>query len=62
MVTDFRELQTPPVLFPGSSAPESAYRIAYDLLARRFPVEALEVVEPALAEDPRNTGLRTLRA
>ena len=42
--------------------PESAYRTAYELLARNAPAEALEVVEPALAEDPRNTGLRSLRA
>ena len=44
------------------SGPESAYRTAYDLLAQRSPVEALEVVEPALEQDPRNTGLRSLRA
>ncbi len=55
-------LSAPPVVFPGQAAPESAYRVAYDLLARRAPVEALAVLEPALAEDPRNTGLRTLRA
>jgi len=74
-VTDFRqqmpedqpdatveELQAPPVIFPGASGPESAYRTAYDLLARRFPREALEVLEPALEEDPTNTGLRSLRA
>jgi len=42
--------------------PESAYRTAYDLLVQRAPVEALEVVEPALEQDPRNTGLRSLRA
>lgn len=42
--------------------PESAYRVAYDLLVRRAPVEALEVLEPALRADPENTGLRTLRA
>lgn len=55
-------LQAPPVIFPGASGPESAYRTAHDLLARRFPKEALEVIEPALEEDPGNTGLRSLRA
>ncbi len=59
--TDF-ELAAPPVVFPGDAAPESAYRVAHDLLARRAPVEALALLEPALAEDPRNTGLRSLRA
>jgi predicted Zn-dependent protease len=56
------ELQAPPVVFPGQSGPESAYRTAFDLLARRAPREALELIEPALAEEPDNTGLRTLRA
>ena len=56
------ELTAPPVVFPGSVAPQSAYRVAHDLLARRAPVEALAVLEPALAEEPRNSGLRTLRA
>ncbi len=56
------ELVAPPVIFPNDSAPQSAYRVAYDLLARRAPVEALEVIEPALAEEPSNTGLRSLRA
>ena len=56
------ELQAPPVVFPGQTAPESAYRTAFDLLARRAPREALDVIEPALAEEPANTGLRTLRA
>jgi Flp pilus assembly protein TadD len=56
------ELKAPPVVFPGQTAPESAYRVAHDLLVRRAAVEALEVLEPALAEDPRNTGLRALRA
>lgn len=56
------DLQAPPVVFPGRSGPESAYRTAFDLLARRAPREALDVLEPALAEEPGNTGLRTLRA
>jgi tetratricopeptide (TPR) repeat protein len=56
------ELQAPPVVFPGQAGPESAFRTAYDLLARRAPQEALDLIEPALAEEPDNTGLRTLRA
>lgn len=56
------ELTAPPIVFPGQAGPESAYRVAHDLLTRRAAVEALEVLEPALTEDPRNSGLRALRA
>ena len=56
------DLQAPPLIFPGQSGPEAAYRTAFDLLARRAPVEALEIIEPALADEPDNTGLRTLLA
>ena len=62
MSDDFEELKAPPLIFPGQSGPESAYRTAFDLLARRAPKEALEVLEPALEQEPDNTGLRTLRA
>lgn len=55
------DLTAPALMFPGQG-PETAYRTAHDLLARRFPREALEVLEPALADDPGNTGLRQLRA
>jgi thioredoxin-like negative regulator of GroEL len=55
------QLTAPAIVFPGQG-PESAYRTAYDLLARRAPEEALSIVEPALAEEPGNTGLRCLRA
>jgi Flp pilus assembly protein TadD len=58
----FDELQAPPVVFPGQRGHEAAYSTAHDLLSRRAPVEALEVIEPALAEEPTNTGLRSLRA
>jgi tetratricopeptide (TPR) repeat protein len=61
-VNENHEVKAPPVIFPGQAAPESAYRTAFDLLARRAPQEALEVLEPALEEQPDNTGLRTLRA
>ena len=40
----------------------SAYRTAHQLLSSSAPREALEVLEPALTEDPDNTGLRSLRA
>ncbi|MFD4323400.1 tetratricopeptide repeat protein [Nocardioides sp. NPDC058538] len=49
-------------LSPGQSTHEVAYRTAHDLLSRRFPVEALEILEPALADDPNNFGLRSMRA
>ena len=61
-MTEF-ELQAPAVVFPGQSTdPAGAYATAYDLLVRRAPGEALQVIEPALELEPRNTGLRTLRA
>jgi predicted Zn-dependent protease len=57
------ELQAPAIVFPGAQGrPETAYSTAYDLLSRRAPREALEVIEPALEEDPGNRGLRMLRA
>jgi predicted Zn-dependent protease len=55
-------LQAPPVVFPGQRRPESTYGTAYDLLSRRAPREALDVLEPALEAEPGNTGLRLLRA
>jgi predicted Zn-dependent protease len=61
-VNDDLDLIAPPVVFPGQLAPESAYRTAFDLLGRRAPREALELIDPALAEDPDNTALRSLRA
>lgn len=62
MIENDFKLIAPAIVFPGQAQPESAYRVAYDLLARRAPKEALEIVEEALASDERNTGLRTLRA
>lgn len=56
------ELAAPALVFPGQGDPTSAYRVAFDLLSRRAPDEAMRVIEPALAEDPGSTGLRTLRA
>jgi tetratricopeptide (TPR) repeat protein len=56
------DLTAPAVVFPGQRDLESAYRVAYDLLARRAAAEALEIIEPALEAEPDNTGLRVLRA
>ena len=56
------KLQAPPIVFPGATtSPAGAYRTAHDLLVRRAPREALEVIEPALADEPDNRGLRSLR-
>ncbi|WP_309648935.1 tetratricopeptide repeat protein [Nocardioides sp.] len=55
-------IQGPPVLQPAHLRPESAYRVAHDLLVERAPREALEVLERALELEPANTGLRALRA
>jgi len=58
-----RPLEAPGIVFPGAaSRPESAYRTAHDLLERRAPSQALEILEAALEEEPRNHGLRLLRA
>lgn len=62
MSDEHEQLRPPPIVFPGQLAPESAYRTAWDLLARRAPAEALDVLDPALEAEPGNTGLRTLRA
>jgi tetratricopeptide (TPR) repeat protein len=59
---DDEELQAPAVIFPGQQDPASAYGVAYDLLRRREPRAALEVLDPALEQEPRNKGLRSLRA
>lgn len=42
--------------------PSSAYAVAYDLLARREPAAALELIDHALDLEPKNRGLRSLRA
>ena len=60
-MSDGEELKAPPLVFPGRG-PKTAYRTAHDLLSRRAPREALEVLEPALEQEPRNSGLRSLRA
>ena len=56
-------IQAPAIVFPGATTHHAqAYRTAHDLLGRRAPREALEVLEPALEEEPTNRGLRSLRA
>lgn len=63
MTEEQPDIQAPAIVFPGIvDRPESAYRTAHDLLARRAPSEALAVIEPALATEPGNHGLRVLRA
>ena len=54
---EFTELKAPPVLFPSQLDPTSAYRVAFDMLVRRQAAEALDVLAPALADDPGNPGL-----
>lgn len=61
-MNEFEEITPPAVVFPGQRAEESTYRVAYDLLQRRHASQALELLDGALALDPTNTGLRTLRA
>lgn len=57
------ELRAPAIVFPSQlQDPTGAHRAAYDLLARRAPVEALDLIEPALEQDQKNYGLRSLRA
>jgi len=56
------DIQAPGIVFPGQRDPTRAYGVAYDLLVRREARAALDVLEPALKQDPGNTGLRCLRA
>lgn len=61
MNEDF-EMRAPALIFPGQLAPERAYGAAHDLLLRREPAKALALVDAALADEPTNRGLRSLRA
>lgn len=61
-MSDEFEIKAPAIVFPGQQAPERAYATAYDLLVRREPAKALELVDAALADEPANRGLRSLRA
>ncbi|WP_246060689.1 tetratricopeptide repeat protein [Nocardioides dongxiaopingii] len=61
-IEELPEIAVPAIVFPGQRGVESAHRVAHDLLERRAPREALDVLAPALEQDPGNRGLRTLRA
>ena len=61
-MSEHHSVRVPPVSVPALHQPASAYRTAHQLLSSSAPREALEVLEPALTEDPGNTGLRSLRA
>lgn len=45
-----------------ASHPVEAYHEAWRLLGERMPLEALQVLEPAIEREPASTSLRTLRA
>lgn len=62
MDPDAADHPLPPPAPASQHGPESAYRTAHDLLSRREPREALALLEPALDQEPDNTGLRCLRA
>ena len=52
----------PKMVFPGQRDVADAYRVAWDMLVDDAPEQALDVLAPALEQEPDNTGLRTLRA
>jgi predicted Zn-dependent protease len=61
-MNDELAIKAPAIIFPGQDAPERAYATAYDLLVRKEPARALELLDGALGEEPGNRGLRSLRA
>ncbi|MGV3563472.1 MAG: tetratricopeptide repeat protein [Nocardioides sp.] len=54
--------RVPPLTVSAPREAATAYRTAHELLSDQSPREALDVLTPALDEDPGNTGLRSLRA
>ena len=42
--------------------PADAYQQAWSLIEGSAPLEAIEILDPALSAEPGSTGLRTLRA
>lgn len=60
------EITAPVVVLPAMHDSTSAFRTAHDLLSRRAPVEALQVIEPAIEEartaNQNAYALRTMRA
>lgn len=57
------EFTAPTVALAGAVGTQtSTYRAAHRLLADRAPREALDLLDPAIAADPSDHGLRSLRA
>lgn len=55
--------ELPPVFgAPESNHPADAYQRAWRLLEESAPLEAIELLDPAVEAEPMSTGLRTLRA
>ena len=46
----------------GDQHPADAHQQAWHLLEESSPLEAIEVLDPAVEAEPMSTGLRTLRA
>jgi predicted Zn-dependent protease len=42
--------------------PAEAYRVAWQLLEDRSPKQAIEILDPAIEQEPDSSSLRTLRA
>lgn len=56
-------MSLPPFQLPASGHhPADAYQQAWHLLESSSPLEAIELLDPALEVEPASTGLRTLRA
>jgi tetratricopeptide (TPR) repeat protein len=45
-----------------SSHPADAYQQAWELIEASAPLQAIELLNPAIEAEPRSTSLRTLRA
>ncbi len=61
-VRDLPPIDVPPVVLPGQHAPESAYRVAHDLLARRTPdLEAMVIAVDVLRHCRRHPRGHTLK-
>ena len=61
-------MNLPPFELPPSfgvttgNHPADAYQRAWSLIEGSAPLEAIEILDPALSAEPGSTGLRTLRA
>jgi tetratricopeptide (TPR) repeat protein len=47
---------------PGDKHPADAYQQAWELIEGSAPLEAIEILNPALETEPASASLRTLRA